>query len=648
MSRGGDDRSAQARFDMLFTHNLDGVFFMTLDEPLVWNDSVDKDAALDYAFDHLRITDVNPAMCAQLGVPRAQLLGTVPRDRWSRGPGPWREYMRILYDAGRAFHPTRAPRPDGTWYDVEGEYVCLYDEAGRITGHLGTQRDVTEARRTAERLELALAGGDMGVWDMEVDTGETYVDPAWITRLGYSPDDPALARGDWWSSRIHPEDQASSTRAFLAHLAGETPRYHTELRMRTASGGWAWVLVLGRAARRDPARGPRIVGTMIDITERRALQERLAASERMASLGALAAGVGHEINNPLTYIVLNLVLLERDLARLEPSAPPAIHERMRTKLQQLRYGADRVSSVVRDLQTLSRGQDPRIASVEVVGVIERCLEIAAHRVRHHAHVVRELAAVPRVRGSEDRLVQLFLNLIVNAAQSIPEGAASAHAIRVTTRTGPGGEVVIEIADDGAGIPPELRDKIFEPFFTTKEVGEGTGLGLAICRSIVAGMNGALEVDSEVGRGSTFRVILPAEPSAVVDEHVPATATTAPANGRVRVLVVDDEPIVGYLVAQLLEEHDVVSDTSARAALDRLGAGERFDRIICDVMMPEVTGIDFYEQLGHLAPELQPRVVFLSGGVFSLRAQEFFAGVPNALVDKPFHPEELLRALAIGE
>jgi CheY-like chemotaxis protein len=397
-----------------------------------------------------------------------------------------------------------------------------------------------------------------------------------------------------------------------------------------------WFLTSGKIISRASDGTPtRFVGTSIDITERKLLQDRLAASERMASIGTLAAGVGHEINNPLTYIMLNLELLDREL---QSSAPRT--DRMRTMVEQTRYGTERVRSVVRDLQALTRAPEDRLTRIEPVAILERCLEIAHHQIRHRATVVRALDAIPAVLGNEGRMVQLFLNLIVNAAQAIPEGDVEHNQIRISTSTDTEGRALVEISDTGTGIPPELVSRIFDPFFTTKAVGEGTGLGLAICRTIAIGMGGDIEVDT--ARATTFRVRLPAAPAHVDEPPPPAEPTPA---RRRRVLIIDDEPQVGTLVGRVLPQHEIVSETSARAALIRLRSGERFDHILCDLMMPDLTGMDFYDALAYIDADLQHRVIFISAGAFTDRARTFLESVKNPRLDKPFDMAALIAVLA---
>jgi CheY-like chemotaxis protein len=227
-----------------------------------------------------------------------------------------------------------------------------------------------------------------------------------------------------------------------------------------------------------------------------------------------------------------------------------------------------------------------------------------------------------------------LNLVVNAAQAIPEGAADQNEIRVVTRLDDRGRVVVEVHDTGSGIAEAVLPRIFDPFFTTKPVGVGTGLGLAICHRIVAAAGGQLTVESQVGKGTVFRTTLPAL-EGDADQASPLPAAVAPGR-RGRVLVIDDEPLLGTAIRRMLSaEHDVVVVTAARDALALVSRGERYDVLLCDLMMPEVTGMELHAELLRSCPELAEQMVFMTGGAFTSRAREFLDEVRNPRLEKPF-------------
>ena len=243
-------------------------------------------------------------------------------------------------------------------------------------------------------------------------------------------------------------------------------------------------------------------------------------------------------------------------------------------------------------------------------------------------------AVPRVLGNESRLGQVFLNLLVNAAQAIPEGQADRNEIKVATRMDGTGLVAVDISDTGSGMAPEVLKRLFTPFFTTKPVGVGTGLGLSICQRIITAMGGEIRVTSQVGQGTTFTILLPG-----TEANLPPAPAAPPAHvpgRRARLLVVDDEPMVAGILQQALSaEHEVVIQTQAQDAYEQIRAGARFDLIFCDLMMPSMTGMELYAELRKVAKSQAEAMVFMSGGAFTSSAMDFLAGVPNVCIDKPF-------------
>jgi PAS domain S-box-containing protein len=459
-----------------------------------------------------------------------------------------------------------------------------------------------------------------------------------------------------------------------------------------------------------------VIGVATDVTDRanaeRALRRseaQLLEADRLASLGALSAGVAHEINNPLAYVLLNIDLVIRELESRPTASIPAAaghdapaHPRspqpprpagrsladLAARLREARSGVERVRLIAQDLKSFSRVDTERRAPVDVRGVLDSSIDIAGNEIRHRARLVRDYRDVPPVEADPSRLGQVFLNLLVNAVQAMSDEGAARNEIRVSTGVDASGRVVVTIADTGAGIPRALLDRIFEPFFTTKPPGVGTGLGLAICKSIITSLGGQISVESAVDRGTTFRVVLPAcaEPARVAapahDGGRPSTppfghrwslsagksavpeprpspppADPAPrrplgsalASRRARVLIVDDEPVLANALGRSIEpEHDVVVLSSGRDALDLLRRDDRFDVILCDLIMPAVTGMDLFEELRRTKPALAERIVFMTGGTFTPRTREFLATVRNPTLDKPFELSALsvlLRARA---
>lgn len=430
----------------------------------------------------------------------------------------------------------------------------------------------------------------------------------------------------------------------LARAIRGEPVDAMELLMRTPEGRDRWYSVNARPLRDGRGGASGGVAVFRDVTEQKAAQTRLIAADRMASLGLLAAGLAHEINNPMAAVGACLELAAQIL-----KSSPASEDRaaLGELLDDALLGAARVTTIVRDLKVFSRHEEQPIDAVDLRPVLESTLRLAENTTRHRARVVMEYEDCGLVQGSESRLGQVFLNLVVNAAQAITPGNVSRHTIRVSARPDPAGGAAVEVSDTGPGIPPESIPHLFTPFYTTKSKHEGTGLGLAICERIVSELGGRITVASEPGRGTTFTVHLRGAPhprpsaSAAPPSDLPAVAR------RGRVLVVDDEPMIGRIAARALgDRHDVECYTEGRAALDAIAAGARFDVILCDLMMPQMTGMDFHDALALEHPELARRIVFLTGGAFTPEARAFLDEVANVYLEKPF-PVARLRALVAG-
>jgi PAS domain S-box-containing protein len=368
-----------------------------------------------------------------------------------------------------------------------------------------------------------------------------------------------------------------------------------------------------------------------DVTERKHVQTQLLMADRLSSLGRLASGVAHEINNPLAYVMLNLELLEARLRKLG-GADPALLAQMARGVEDARDGAERMRRIVRALGTFGRGDEDRLGPVDVNGVLDSAVEIAAMQLRHRARLTRRFEALGPARANPFRLGQVFLNLLVNAADALREDGPD-NEIVLSTRSRDDGFVIIEVQDNGAGVPAELQSRIFDPFFTTKAIGKGTGLGLSVCHAIVTSFGGQIACESTPGRGATFRVTLPpARPESTASPREPAV-TTASNGVRGRVLVADDDARVALALARTLEDHEVVVVSSGRDALDRCRT-EPFDCILCDVMMPDLSGVEVHAALLHDGLGVERRIVFVTGGAVTDAARSALSRIENRVLEKP--------------
>ena len=493
--------------------------------------------------------------------------------------------------------------------------------------------------------------------DMMLLADERYqlvdVNDRFCQQLGYTPEEALRLNVRDLRDPTTPEDPPLRTREQIESGAGLF-----ETRFQRKDGYTFPVEVSVRFTQLDGANFFQAI--VRDITERRRLELQLHLADRMASVATLSTGVAHEINNPLAYVVGNL---DYALARLD-QLPDNLGE-VRKALEDARGGAVRIGQVVRDLRTFSRASEAERTEVDVRRTLQAAVTLAQTEIRQRAQLSLELGPVPPVMGNAHRLGQLFLNLLVNAAQAIPPGNPERHLVQASTALAPDGRVRVEFTDSGAGIAPEVLPRIFDPFFTTRAVGKGTGLGLAIVHGIVTELGGEIGVRSEPNGGSIFTVLLPpAGASAAPARELPAVADPSPAvtplagsmpagsasqaastSSGADVLVVDDEPMVGRAIIRMLVPlHRVVAVLGAAEALAALSASH-FDAILCDLMMPGMTGMALYDKLKAEAPAQAAKMVFLTGGAFTREAVEFLDRVPNASLEKPFSPAQLRMAVA---
>lgn len=371
-------------------------------------------------------------------------------------------------------------------------------------------------------------------------------------------------------------------------------------------------------------------------TEREDMQSRLVFADRMASVGTLAAGVAHELNNPLMYVLSNLHLTREEL---EVPNDGGWIDRAKQQVDEAIHGAVRMQNIVQDLTTFSRVDDEQRGNVAVRGVLESSINMCWNQIRHRATLKRDIAQTPLIEVNESRLGQVFLNLLINAAQAMPEEGVDKNLIIVRTYTDSDGWAIIEVIDNGTGIAPENRGHIFDPFFTTKGVAEGTGLGLSICRNIIQDAGGSIDAESEVDRGTTFRVKLP--PSKRT--YVPLMTRAPPmvhAGARARVVVIDDEPLVGRSIQRALRHHDVQVFFNGKEAIEALCTGEPCDVVFCDLMMPGVSGMEVFTTVAQRRPEIASRFVFMTGGAFTPQAREFLKQTPLICLEKPFEIHQI--------
>lgn len=441
------------------------------------------------------------------------------------------------------------------------------------------------------------------------------------------------------SELLTAESKADFLRVLMAAFRGERD-VHLETAIVTCAREPRDVRVHWRFVPDDDGRFARAIVSVADMSAERDLQQRLLLAERMSAIGTLTASIIHEIKNPLTFVWNHLRSLRDPEALAAESAVELVREAFE--------GAERIRIISNEITSLSHGTSgAEIETVNVQQVLDAAIRLAQPEIQHRAKLVREYEEGSLyVRGSRTRVSQVFLNLIVNAAQAIEPGDRAQNAITVRVRSTERDRVCVEIQDTGPGIPPQLLRRIFDPFVTTKPAGRGTGLGLSICRRIVHSLEGTIELQSHPGQGTVARVVLPKTTRAKRTLTVPPPSMSAirrAAGARLSILVVDDEPVIARLIQKALVDHDVTIANDGREAVALMGENA-YDVILCDLIMPEMTGMDVYRAALQRANPVHERIVFMTGGAFTQRARDFLQSVPNLRIEKPFELGHLERTI----
>lgn len=434
------------------------------------------------------------------------------------------------------------------------------------------------------------------------------------------------------------------------------------------------------------------LATIRDVTDRKRaeeLQQRLYHADRLASIGQLASGVAHEINNPTCFIQGNLSVLQEHLCAVEsavrrhqmaglglpetadlayefdpeePSYAKRRHVRattvdgeddlesvireMHKMLSENLAGVDRIARIVKGLSTFSRVERDVVEEVDVNEVVQVACNMTENEIRHRALLQQTRGRVPKILADRSKLVQVLTNLMINAAHAIEPGAAERNRIEVSTWAGDE-SVHIAVEDTGCGIPAELLDRIFTPFFTTKERGTGTGLGLALSSDIIKHHQGELRVQSTVGKGTRFEIVLPRETGMRASDQTAESPPRPRPSARARVLIVDDEPLLLRTFNRMLRRnHEVLLAEGGLEAITILSDQPDFDVIICDLMMPGMDGIRFHQTVGERWPALQARILYCSGGAFTREAKEFVNSLDHKdrVIEKPVRKASLLERI----
>jgi PAS domain S-box-containing protein len=524
------------------------------------------------------------------------------------------------------------PGQGDVWLNLKGQVarapgsITIRGSASNISARKRAERELRRLTRVLENMSDAIVVIDLDgrITDWTSKAEATF----------------GLSRADALGSAIA-DLIGSGTIDQLQVEASQRGHYHAEIPVRRSGRSERVFEVAAGPLRDDDGWIVGYVAAFRDVTEKRALQDQLVIADKMAAIGTLAAGIAHEINNPLAFVVGGLDWLAERLGKAEAGGGEVPEV-----LSEMRQGIARIASIVGSMKTLSRKDDhPAPVPVELRRVIDLAERIVANEVRQWARLRIDVPAGLHVAGNETRLMQVFINLIVNAIHAIQSGNPRRNAIRVAVEAQDQGAVTLMVRDTGCGMSPETLERLFTPFFTTKPPGKGTGLGLSVTRTIVEGCGGSISIESAVGTGTTVRVRLPLVSSPGAVAPAPEAARPAAAAALGSVLVIDDEPLVASALCRLLRSrgYQVESAADGRTGVELARTG-RFDAVVCDLMMPGFSGVDLHDELAADHAALLDRILFLSGGAFSPREQAFVEQRRGAVLSKPWRVDSILGSI----
>ncbi len=603
-----------------------------------------------------RVTDLNRAAERLVGATRSELLGIPIQELFGAIPiGPSTgQRLSLRTRDGRLLMVAATVSP------VHGDplvfaHALLRDLSDVMAAEQDAADRLSQLRELTEQHMVLLDNAPLLIFRLDPESHEVLYLNRHAEHLFGVPAARALSTpGFLRDAHVDPEGATAFEEAVIVAKLGQVmPAY--EARLRREGGepiiarGTIYPILseLGRVVG--------IEGILLDVTSERAVRSRLLQADRLATVGMLAAGVAHEINNPAAFMLLGLDVLARTLGGAAVRMAPETEQQVKQLVADLRDTGRRIVEIARDMRTFAspppRGANRRTL-VDVGRTIESALTITRAQIVEKADVEIDLASdLPLVVMDDGRLGQVMVNLLVNAAQAVAEARATrgplagGDKVRIATRL-ESDFVVVEVEDTGNGIKRDVIDRVFVPFFTTKMPEVGTGLGLAISKTIVESAGGSIGVESPGGLGdppcgARFLIRLPAHlPEAEAPESGRATEH---ASRRGSVLIVEDEVLLGKALAdQLSESHEVTLVTSAEEALGRI-ARQRFDAVLCDVKMPSMGGEELYRAVASRDPEQAKRFIFMTGVGFSPELQRFLAEVGAPMLEKPF---PLRRALSI--
>ena len=547
-------------------------------------------------------------------------------------------YLNGFRDRDRVEAEYRVRCPNGSIRWIYSLGAAIRDEDGNAISVHGIHLDITDRKdaeealeRTRDQLEMAVEGAELGIWTVDPRNGDTWYSDRSRDLWGVGRELNLNAR--MMRQYIHPDDWDVVLTPYRDDFPNDAVNF--EHRLVWPNGDVKWVQSIGRAIRGEDGIVHTLSGIHLDITDRKRNEVELARSrealhqsEKLAALGSLLAGVSHELNNPLAAIVGQAEMLEED-------SRGTIFE---TRAKKISAAADRCARIVQTFLAMARRREPQRNPVDPNDLVSAALQLAEYGLRTGG-VTASLECepdLPPILGDRDQLHQVLVNLIINAQQALEEGEVLDKRLVIRTRSNGAGRIVIDIIDNGPGVPADLAGRIFEPFFTTKPQGSGTGVGLSFSHGIVEAHGGTLKVLPSP-RGATFRIELPAsDPPPQQGVAEPAAPAYAVAEVRRTALVVDDEADIAETIRELLEREgfDVTVVSDGAAALMALDHGD-FDIVLSDLRMPGVSGPEMFERLREIRPQLLSRIAFVTGDTLGASMDEFLRTSGRPVLEKPF-------------
>lgn len=555
----------------------------------------------------------------------------------------------------------RVQRPNGEYRWIRHRNKCVRDAAGRpirVAGSISDINDHKQAeealRKSEERYQLAVAGSNEGMWDWDM-RGETFFFSARAQELlGLDPGEPMRPCGEWWPLFAYHADDAKRVKdALSAYLGGAGKYWEVEYRLRhQRTGEWHWYRERGVALRDAQNEPYRMAGSLEDITDRKnaeaerdRLEGQLRQAQKLEAIGTLAGGIAHDFNNVLAAILGYGEMAQKDA----PEGTP-----LRRNLDAAISAGMRAKSLVERILAFSRSGVGERVPVHVQSVVDETLDLIVDSVPHSVRIERHLSAGDAaVLGDPTQIHQVVLNLCTNAMHAMKSEGTLAVALETvdlaesrTVCTGGlarGSYVRLSVRDTGCGIAPHVMERIFDPFFTTKRVGVGTGLGLSLVHGIVTDLGGGVDVQSELGGGSTFTVYLPWQSN--VAQTAAVEEAIAGGSGETILLVDDEEALVrvGEEMLAMLGYEPVGFASSAEALETFRASPHRFDAVLSDEAMPDMTGSELAREIRKLHPDIP--IVLMSGYVTpALHSRAHDAGVIEVLA-KPLVSRDIARSLA---